>query len=122
MIEHRSFTEHDADLRVSAGARASWSGAGTRATRRLVRDLMRELGLVACQPRTLAPRHDPPGQDRADIPDLVKRNFTATAPNQLWATSNADVGIRCPMPTSELCRQFLRWRRSTAVLRFERSA
>ena len=39
-----------------------------------------------------------------------------------WPTCNADVGIRGPMPTPGICRQFLRWRRSTAVLRCKRSA
>ncbi len=45
----------------------------------LVRRLMRELGLVACQPRphksTTIPDTDP-----APIPDLVRRDFTADAP------------------------------------------
>ena len=45
----------------------------------LVRKLMRELGLVACQPRpykvTTIPDTDP-----APIPDLVRRDFTADAP------------------------------------------
>jgi putative transposase len=46
----------------------------------LVRGLMRELGLVACQPRPW--RHNLTDQDPAagPIPDLVARNFTADAP------------------------------------------
>lgn len=45
----------------------------------LVRDLMRELGLVACQPRpykTTTIR----GEDDPATPDLVNRDFTADAP------------------------------------------
>ena len=37
-------------------------------------------------------------------------------------TYNADVGITGPMPTLGICRQFLGWRRPTAVLRCKRSA
>ncbi|WSJ17704.1 IS3 family transposase [Nocardia sp. NBC_01327] len=44
-----------------------------------VRKVMRELGLVACQPRPFRP--PPPfAADCADRPDLVRRDFTATAP------------------------------------------
>ncbi|WP_458691382.1 IS3 family transposase [Nocardia tengchongensis] len=44
-----------------------------------VRKIMRELGLVACQPRPFRP--PPPfAADRLDRPDLVRRDFTATAP------------------------------------------
>jgi putative transposase len=45
----------------------------------LVRQLMRELGLVACQPRPWRPTTtDPDAAHR--IPDLVERDFTAEAP------------------------------------------
>lgn len=46
----------------------------------LVRQLMREAGLVPCQPRPF--RHSLTEQDAAQpaIPDLVGRDFTATAP------------------------------------------
>ena len=48
----------------------------------LVRALMRELGLVACQPRPW--RHSLTVADAAPapIPDLVRRDFTAPAPGQ----------------------------------------
>jgi putative transposase len=46
----------------------------------LVRDLMSELGLVACQPRPWRPRTTQPGEGTARIPDLVGRDFTADAP------------------------------------------
>ncbi len=47
----------------------------------LVRALMRELGLVPCQPRPwrLTTVADPAA---ADTPDLVRRDFTATAPGE----------------------------------------
>jgi putative transposase len=50
-----------------------------RAGDELVRRLMRELGLVACQPRPWRPVTTIAG-DAATIPDLVRRDFTAAAP------------------------------------------
>jgi transposase InsO family protein len=51
-------------------------------TPELVRSLMRELGLVACQPKPW--RHTLTDSDptAGPIPDLVGRDFTATAPGQ----------------------------------------
>ena len=46
----------------------------------LVRDIMRELGLVPCQPRPWRPTTTQPGADAEIIPDLVGRDFTADAP------------------------------------------
>jgi putative transposase len=48
----------------------------------LVRALMRELGLQPCQPRPW--RHSLTAADGSahHIPDLVARNFTATAPGE----------------------------------------
>src|SRR5206468_2497500 len=46
----------------------------------LVRDLLRELGLVACQPRPWRPTTTQPGEGAETIPDLVGRDFTADAP------------------------------------------
>lgn len=45
----------------------------------LVRQLMRQLGLVACQPRPYRPATTVHA-DEATIPDLVARDFTAPAP------------------------------------------
>ena len=55
---------------------------GEHAGPELVRALMRELGLVACQPRPW--RHSLTAADAAPapIPDLVRRDFTAPAPGQ----------------------------------------
>lgn len=45
----------------------------------LVRALMNQAGLVACQPRPFRPCTTVPG-DSAAVPDLVKRDFTADRP------------------------------------------
>lgn len=53
--------------------------SGEQVSDELVRELMRELGLVACQPRPWRPTTtDPDAQHR--IPDLVGRDFTAAEP------------------------------------------
>jgi putative transposase len=55
---------------------------GERASLELVRALMRELGLVACQPRPW--RHSLTEADAAPapIPDLLRREFTADGPGR----------------------------------------
>jgi hypothetical protein len=50
--------------------------------REVVRDLMRDLGLVPCQPRRSRKGTTKQAAKRADIPDLINRDFTATAPGQ----------------------------------------
>ncbi len=52
---------------------------GEQVGEELVRRLMRELGLVACQPRRYKTTTIP-NQQPAPIPDLVRRDFTADAP------------------------------------------
>jgi putative transposase len=47
----------------------------------LVRALMRDLGLVACQPRPWRPSTTKQGQ-AGPIPDLVNRDFSAEVPGQ----------------------------------------
>ena len=54
---------------------------GEQVSPELVRELMRELDLVACQPRPYRPTTTTP-DDPGPIPDLVKRDFTAQAPGQ----------------------------------------
>ena len=54
---------------------------GEQVSPELVRELMRELELVACQPKPSRPTTTAPG-DAGPIPDLVKRDFTAQAPGQ----------------------------------------
>jgi putative transposase len=57
---------------------------GTVAGPELVRKIMRELGLVACQPRPWRPVTTRQGQ-AGPIPDLVNRDFTAEVPGQKMA-------------------------------------
>lgn len=52
---------------------------GHRASPELVRSLMRELDLQPCQPRPWRPTTTVAG-DAADIPDLLRRDFSADAP------------------------------------------
>jgi len=54
---------------------------GEQVSPELVRELMRELDLVACQPRPYRPTTTVPGNP-GPIPDLVHRDFTARAPGQ----------------------------------------
>jgi transposase InsO family protein len=63
--------------------RLAWQLArwGIAAGAELVRRLMRELGLVACQPRPWRPSTTWQGQ-AGPIPDLVNRDFTASVPGQ----------------------------------------
>jgi putative transposase len=55
---------------------------GEHASLELVRALMRELGLVACQPRPWRQSLTAADATPAPIPDLVRRDFTAPAPGQ----------------------------------------
>ena len=58
---------------------AELARAGVPCGLELVRALMREAGLVACQPRPFRPATTVPG-DPAAVPDLVQRDFSADAP------------------------------------------
>ena len=58
---------------------AALTRQGERVTPELVRAIMRELGLVPCQPRPWRPTTTVAG-DTGSIPDLVARDFTADAP------------------------------------------
>ena len=51
---------------------------GTECSPELVRQIMRSEGLIACQPRPFRITTD--GDDAANLPDLVKRDFTADRP------------------------------------------
>jgi transposase InsO family protein len=48
----------------------------------LVREIMRELGLVPCQPRPWRPTTTLPGDGAAAVPDLVGRDFSAEVPGR----------------------------------------
>jgi putative transposase len=61
--------------------RAQLVRQGEQVSPELVRELMRELDLVPCQPRPYRPTTTVPG-DPGPISDLVNRDFTAAAPGQ----------------------------------------
>ena len=62
--------------RVHAALARHGEGCGPE----LVRDLMRELGLVACQPRPWRPTTTQAGESGQAVADLVGRDFSADAP------------------------------------------
>jgi putative transposase len=59
---------------------AALARQGQRCSLELIRALMRELGLVSCQPRPWRPTTTQPGDAPTPVPDLVARDFTAQAP------------------------------------------
>ena len=59
---------------------AELAGSGVQAGPELVRQLMRELELVPCQPRPFRYCLTAQDADQPAIPDLLERDFTATAP------------------------------------------
>ena len=70
---------------------------GAPAGAELVRALMRELGLVACQPRPWRPSTTKRGQ-AGPIPDLVNRDFSAAAPGEKLVgdiTYSAQLPVMC---------------------------
>jgi transposase InsO family protein len=81
LIIRKSFDDSDGTYgyrRVHADL-VAW---GVPAGPELVRSIMRELGLEACQPRPWRfSLTEGDGQEH-DIPDLLKRNFTADAPGE----------------------------------------
>jgi putative transposase len=80
LIIKRIFDDSDSTYGYRRVA-AQLARQGTVAGAELVRRLMRELGLVACQPRPWRPATTRQGQAGA-IPDLVNRDFTAEVPGQ----------------------------------------
>ena len=52
----------------------------TECSPELVRQLMRQIGLVACQPRRFRITTEADAEAAANMPDLVKRDFTADRP------------------------------------------
>jgi putative transposase len=75
------------DSDATHGHRRVWAQLarwGVRAGLELVRALMGELGLVACQPRPWRPATTQQGA-AGPIPDLVNRDFSAELPGQKMA-------------------------------------
>jgi putative transposase len=58
--------------------------AGHRVGRKRVARLMRAAGLVGVSKTGAAPRPKRTAPETPQAPDLVKRNFTASAPDELW--------------------------------------
>ena len=80
LLVQKAFDDSDGTY----GYRRIWSQLarwGVHAGLELVRALMRELGLVACQPRPWRPSTTKQGQ-AGPIPDLVNRDFSAAAPGE----------------------------------------
>jgi putative transposase len=77
----KAFTDSDGryGYRRVQGQLARW---GRYVHEDVVRDLMRELGLVACQPRRSRRGTTKQAAKRADIPDLINRDFTAVRPGE----------------------------------------
>ena len=55
---------------------------GTQISPELVRQIMAEENMIACQPRPFRVTTDPDAQAAATTPDLVQRDFSATAPGE----------------------------------------
>ena len=71
---------------------------GERCSPELVRAIMRELGLVPCQPRPFRPATTVAG-DAAPAPDLVGRDFSADAPGTKLVGSGSRREFHPPAPT-----------------------
>jgi transposase InsO family protein len=81
LIIRKSFEESDETYGYRR-VHADLTGWGVLAGPELVRSIMRELGLEPCQPKPWRfSLTEGDGQEH-DIPDLVKRDFTAEAPGQ----------------------------------------
>jgi transposase InsO family protein len=79
LIVSRSFTDSDGTYGYRRIHR-DLAGWGVQAGPELVRSVMRELGLEACQPRPWRISLTEGDGQEHDIPDLVQRDFTAEAP------------------------------------------
>ena len=79
---------------------AELSDADVHVGRKRVARLMRAAGIVGChrRKRSFSITSQNPEADVA--PDLVDRDFTATAPNQLWATDLTFVATWAAWPMS----------------------
>jgi transposase InsO family protein len=80
LIIHQVFDESDGTYGYRR-VHAALTRGGVIAGPELVRALMRELELVACQPRPWR-RTTLPGQRNPDVPDLVGRDFSAAEPGR----------------------------------------
>ena len=70
----------------------------TECSPELVRQLMRQIGLVACQPRLFRITTEADAKAAANMPDLVKRDFTADRPGGKFVgdiTYSAQSAVMC---------------------------
>ncbi|SFI00131.1 Transposase InsO and inactivated derivatives [Cryobacterium levicorallinum] len=63
----------------------------TECSPELVRQLMRQIGLVACQPRPFRITTEADAEAAATMPDLVKRDFTADRPGAKFVGDITDI-------------------------------
>jgi putative transposase len=97
LVVQKSFDESDGTYgyrRVHADL-VAW---GVPAGPELVRSVMRDLGLEPCQPRPWRVGLTEGDGQEHDIPDHVKRDFTAAAPGQKMVgdiTYSAQAGVMC---------------------------
>ena len=84
----------EGDLRVAAGARRAVDD-GETVGENTVAESMRRQGLVARQPKRRKGGLTRQDKSKVPFPDLVRRNFTAPAPNVRW------VGDLTEIPTEE---------------------
>jgi putative transposase len=73
------FTESDGTYGYRR-VHADLAGEGTECSAELVRQLMRAEGLIACQPRPFRVTTEADADAAKEMPDLVRRDFTAAAP------------------------------------------
>jgi transposase InsO family protein len=59
-------------------------GHGVHVGKKRIARLMRELGIIGVSKRRSARKRRSPGPEVAAAPDLVRRRFQASAPNELW--------------------------------------
>jgi putative transposase len=92
---------------------------GSRHGRKRIARLMREAGLVGACHRQGGPTTTRRDQDARPAPDLVDRNFTAAAQNQLWV---ADITLILSANSDGVCQggeachsRFGAWRPSQPV-------
>ena len=90
-IRYSSRNSPDRDHFVITGSRRNpgqhtcnefWHATGQHASPELIRGIMRDLGLVPCQPRPWRHNLTQPDPGAGPSPDLVHRDFTAGAPGQ----------------------------------------
>ena len=80
------------------GARKVWQQLrreGIKAARCTVERLMRELGIAGAAARRKKPRTTVPGTDSQRPADLLRRDFTAPAPNRRWVADITYVDTDC---------------------------